>query len=614
MCFQKFVQILFISFFLFAPISLYADENHKEVIAANQPLSAIPVKPNVIVIFTDDHGWSDLGVQGIQEDLRTPNLDQLASGGVRFTNGYVTAPQCVPSRAGLLTGCYQQRFGLECNKEKLDGFNARPTFPARLQQLGYVTGMTGKWHLGSVQEITRHGFHDVFSTQGQKWSNFYLDGKTRPGGVIDCDLYHLEANAAAACTFIKRHKDESFFFYLAFRAPHTPLDAPAKYTARFSGKMPERRRQALAMLSAVDDGVGLVLETLRKLNLEEKTLLFFIGDNGAPLKIHKEDTPLSSDVAGWDGSLNEPMNGEKGVLSEGGIRTPFLCYWKGNIPAGVVYNQPVISLDVAATVLELAGCNIKSETETNLRLDGVNLLPYLTGQKNETPHETLFWRWLAQSAIREGKWKLLLGGAREYLYDLETDSGETRNLVAEHPEIVTRLRTRLEQWAKELQPAGLGYVPMTKTANIYFDYYLDGKPVHITETNSNNWIVRNGSSEIKDHVFHVIAQPKNKQRLFITNSNIDTNSDISVHLEIRSQTGGVAELTWRQNNQNDFPPEQRVQQTLADSKDWQNLNMKIPATEQRLIHFRIFPPSSVNEIRKITIKNTENQIVHQWTF
>ena len=198
--------------------------------------AAEPSKPNLIVIYTDDHGWADLGAQGVQKDIRTPHLDALAAGGVRATNGYVTAPQCVPSRGGLLVGKFQGRFNLDSNGSALDGFNQETTIATRLQNAGYATGMSGKWHLGPPEQITRHGFDDVFCNQGaggKAWANFDLEGNTLPGAVVPSPLYHLEANAAAACAFIKRHHDQPFFFYLAFRAPHTPLDAPPKYTARF---------------------------------------------------------------------------------------------------------------------------------------------------------------------------------------------------------------------------------------------------------------------------------------------------------------------------------------------------------------------------------------------
>ena len=162
-------------------------------------------------------------------------------------------------------------------------------------------------------------------------------------------MYHLDGCSQAAASIIERYKDQPFFLYVAYRGPHTPLDAPQSYMDRFPGEMPERRRAALAMLSAIDDGVGLITSTLKKHGLTEKTLIFFIGDNGAPLKIHKVDSPLEGDPGGWDGSLNTPLNGEKGMLAEGGMSTPFLIAWPGTIPGGQTYEHPVSALDVAAT-------------------------------------------------------------------------------------------------------------------------------------------------------------------------------------------------------------------------------------------------------------------------
>jgi uncharacterized sulfatase len=301
--------------------------------------------------------------------------------------------------------------------------------------------------------------------------NMDLDGQDvepveqRGGG------YHLDLIADFACAFIKRHANRPFFFYLAPRAPHTPLDAPPKYTSRFPGEMPERRRQALAMISTVDDGVGRIMATLREHNLEERTLIFVMGDNGAPLKIHKVDSPLQGDAGGWDGSLNEPMNGEKGTLCEGGIRTPWLAYWKGTIPGGQVYPHPVISLDVAATAVALAG--LKTQPG---ELDGVNLIPFFTGESKAAPHERLYWRWTTQSAIREGQWKLLRGGPREFLFDLEADPGEKQNLLATRPDIAKRLRDHLKAWGAELKPPGVESASLGRAAAYYFDYYLDGKP------------------------------------------------------------------------------------------------------------------------------------------
>ena len=430
------------------------------------PVSAAD-KPNVIVVFTDDHGYADLSCQGILDDVRTPHIDSLAAGGVRMTNGYVTAPQCTPSRAGLMAGRYQNRFNLEKNKQPLDGFIAQDTIAERLKKAGYATGMIGKWHLGSPTGITSHGFDDVYykNSAAAGWANYDLEGNDVEGGPTKTDEYHIDACSAAARAFIKRHHDEPFFLYVAYRAPHTPLDATQKYIDRFPGEMPERRRKALAMLSAVDDGVGGILETLRKYKIEENTLIFFIGDNGAPLKKHKLDAPGIG--AGWDGSLNDPLNGEKGTVIEGGCRVPFVVSWKGRIPGGQVYDHPVISLDVAATAVELAGL------PDDPKLDGVNLVPYLTGKEKGAPHDALYWRWTGQSAIREGKWKYIQGGDRRYLFDLDADIGEATNIIDKHPEIANRMMAKLAKWSEGLNPPGIAH-PLGGPGASYFDFYLDG--------------------------------------------------------------------------------------------------------------------------------------------
>ncbi len=432
-------------------------------------------KPNVIVIFTDDHGYSDLGCQGIMKDVKTPNIDALAANGARMTAGYVTAPQCSPSRCGLISGQYQGRFGMDGNGSwgTVPGLSERffklNNLPRRMKSAGYATGMAGKSHLGSDDsgKLTELGFDKVFfkhSDAAGHW-NMNLEGKDiEPQVQPKLSGYHLELITTFACSFIERFKNQPFFFYVAYRAPHVPLDAPKKYLDRFPGPMPESRRKALGSIAAVDDGVGRIVETLRKNGLEENTLVFVIGDNGAPLKITKPDTG-----SGWDGSLNDPMNGEKGMLSEGGIRTPFVVSWKGTIPGGQAYPNPVISLDVAATANALAGL------PNDPALDGVNLIPFLTGKDSGRPHETLYWRWEGQYAIRKGDWKLLFSGDRQYLYNLATDVEEKHNLFSQQPELARTLRADLENWAKGLIPSGVVAAPLTKAAEKYFDYYLDGK-------------------------------------------------------------------------------------------------------------------------------------------
>ena len=434
-------------------------------------------KPNIVVIYTDDQGYADLGCQGIRTDLKTPNIDALAASGVRMIAGYVTAPQCMPSRCGLISGQYQNKFGMEANKgsdpDAFQRFRALETLPKRLKEAGYVTGMAGKSHLGSDDsaEIAKLGFDKVFfkhSDAAGHW-NMDLTGKDiKPQVQEKLSGYHLELITTFACAFIDRFKDQPFFFYLAYRAPHVPLDATKKYLDRFPGEMPESRRKALASISAVDDGVGKVMETLRKNGLEENTLVFVISDNGAPIGLTTPEMRAKGSD-GWAGSLNDPLNGGKGMLIEGGIRTPYIVYWKETIPGGQVYANPVISLDVAATANALAG------QPDDPALDGVNLMPYLTGKNTGQPHDALYWRWCGQSAIRKGDRKYLTCGGRQYLFDLATDPEEQHNLLPQQSELGRDLRAQLEQWGQSLIPPGLGPAQMTGPAQRYYDFYLDGK-------------------------------------------------------------------------------------------------------------------------------------------
>jgi arylsulfatase A-like enzyme len=431
-------------------------------------------KPNIIVIFTDDQGYADLSCVGSEKDVKTPNIDRLATEGVRFTDGYVTAPQCCPSRAGLLTGRDQNRFGLGSN-----GQGPLPreevTIADRLSTAGYVTGMIGKWHLDPNHSdagfIERHqiegsrippplaapyhpharGFQETFCGQLTGYSATYdLEGKRfKQPRQVRTEGDRLDRQSDAAVRFIELHHDSPFFLYLAYYAPHVPLESSKKYLDRFPGPMPERRRLALAMISAMDDGVGRIMNKLDEHGLAENTLVCFISDNGAPLKLTMPDDPLDKQGPEWDGSKNTPLNGEKGMLSEGGIRVPYIVRWKGTIPSGKVDATPVSTLDVAATACTLAGLPRPRE------LDGLDLMPMLVDGE-PLPDRVLHWRFWNQTAARQGPWKLLkLGNRKTFLFHVATDIEERHDVSAKHPEIVQRLEGDLTAWATLLEPPGI---------------------------------------------------------------------------------------------------------------------------------------------------------------
>lgn len=373
--------------------------------------AAAPRRPNILVIYSDDHGWADLGVQGVDPDIRTPHLDQLARDGVLFTRGYVSAPQCVPSRAGLLTGRYQQRFGVEDNNHGPLPLRER-TIAELLAPAGYTSGWVGKSHLDIggkkgkgegyrllPDHMPHHqGFAEYFRGELRRYhASHGLDGKPFPDAprLVADNRFRVEVQTEAALSFLERRAatpEQPWFLYLTWYAPHVPLESPEPWFSQTPASLPLERRQALAMMAAMDDGLGRLREKLRGMGVDRDTLIFFIGDNGAPLG------------KAWNGSLNRPLAGQKGMLAEGGIRTPFLAAWPGTWPAGVTYEQPVINLDVAATAVAAAGL------APDPALDGVDLAPFVTGREAGPPHERLFWRWETQAAVLEMPYKLITLG------------------------------------------------------------------------------------------------------------------------------------------------------------------------------------------------------------
>lgn len=444
------------------------------LLAAWCPLSA---KPNVIVIYTDDLGYADLGCQGQEPDVRTPHIDRFAKEGTRFTAGYVTAPQCSPSRVGLLTGRHQQRMGIDTIPD-IPMPLEEATIAEMLKPAGYISGQVGKWHLepnalcldwarkhrpnlkpDKTKRINikledrlayfphNQGFAEYFTGEmKQYYANFALDGKDRTPGFLNDKGFRIDTQTDAALGFIRRNREKTFFLYLAYFAPHTPLELAAPYAKQFPESMPLRRRAALSMIAGVDTGVGRIMALLDELKIDDNTLVVFTSDNGAPL--HKRrDSPLNRDEGGWDGSLNTPWIGEKGMLSEGGIRVPFLMRWPGVIDAGRVLETPVSTLDIAPTALAAAGQRAPAN------LDGVDLLPMLRKPAAELAPRILHWRFWNQTACRDGRWKYLsVRGQKDFLFDLASEHHENRDLAKEHPEILERLRAASRTWVAELKP------------------------------------------------------------------------------------------------------------------------------------------------------------------
>ena len=319
-------------------------------------------KPNIIVIMADDMGYADAGFTG-SLDIKTPNLDEIAASGIVFKQGYVTHPFCGPSRAGLLSGRYQHRFGFETNPA-YDPANSvmgidpgEKLFPERLKEAGYVTGCIGKWHLGAAEQfnpINRgfdyfYGFlgggHDYFRIDLTKTvKEGYLQGLIRNNQPADFKGYLTTALSGDAAEFVETNKDNPFFLYLAYNAPHAPQQAPDEDVARYAHIPDKKRRIYAAMVDVMDRGIGDVVAALEKHGIRENTLLFFLSDNGGPQSSPGKPT-------NWNGSSNTPFRGGKGNMYDGGVHVPFILSWPARIAGGQTYEAPVHALDIAATAV-----------------------------------------------------------------------------------------------------------------------------------------------------------------------------------------------------------------------------------------------------------------------
>jgi arylsulfatase A-like enzyme len=413
-------------------------------------------KPNILFIVGDDMGYADVGFHGCK-DIPTPNLDALAKSGVNFTSGYVSAPYCSPSRAALLTGRYQQKFGHEFNPTSREtGLPLTETTIAnRLKAVGYTTGLVGKWHLGNLPEMhpQKRGFDEFFGFLAGSHSYFKWNGMLRGTEPVEGNEYFTDAFGREACSYIERHKDKPWFLYLAYNAVHTPMDATDDRLAKFSKIADKQRRTYAAMMLAMDDNIGRIRKKLAETGQEENTFVIFISDNGGP----------NMPGVTVNGSINDPLRGSKRTTLEGGIRVPFVLSWKNHVKPGV-FEKPAMQFDLTATALHIAGIEAKN-------LDGVNLLPFLSGEKTGTPHEILYWRFGEQMAIRSGDYKLVrydsnvdtrtgkrgqpVAGPK--LYNLATDIGESKDLFASMPDKAKELQTKWDAWDATLMKPLWGY-------------------------------------------------------------------------------------------------------------------------------------------------------------
>ena len=448
-------------------------------------------KPNVVVIMADDMGYADAGFTG-SEDILTPNLDKLAASGVVFRQGYVNHPFCGPSRAALLSGRYQHRFGFETNpaydpSNTVMGIDSDvKLFPERLQEAGYVTGCIGKWHLGAAEPFhpNNRGFdyfygflgggHDYFRIDLAKpVKEGYLQALIRNDKPAVFEGYLTTALSRDAASFIATNKGKPFFLYVAYNAPHAPQQAPEEDIARYGHIQDQKRRVYAAMVDVMDRGIGEVVTALEQNGLRDNTLVFFLSDNGGP-------QPTKSQPGKWNGSSNRPFRGGKGDLYDGGVHVPFIASWPATIPSGQTFDPPVIALDIACTAVAVAGANAQTVSE----MEGVNLIPFVTGEEQVPPHKELFWRggdgkqWSVLSA--DGT-KHLRGkaGKEPELYYLPDDVSEAHDLLAGQPQRARELYAKWSKWNERNVPCRLlGYIDYHKKRDQFF---LEAIPKEATD-------------------------------------------------------------------------------------------------------------------------------------
>jgi len=414
-------------------------------------------KPNIVLIFADDLGYGDVGYHGTC-DVPTPHIDSIARAGTWFSTAYVTAAVCGPSRAGLMSGQYQQRFGFDDNpgpfrqsrEVEIGTPLDRPNIAERLKALGYATGMVGKWHEGEAEKFQPHrrGFDEYFGFNNGAAEYFIRHnprGRLLRGGkpVKREDAYLTDAFGREAAAFVRKHKARPFFLYVPFNAIHGPLQAPADEIAAMPKNADPKRRTMAAMLASMDRNIGRILAAVSNCGLESETLVIFWSDNGGKPTGNR--------------SRNTPLRGMKGEYYEGGIRVPACMQWPGKVPAGRRYDHAVSTLDVMPTALAAAGGRIQPAW----KLDGVDLLPHVDGRKKTPPHQTLFWRQLYHWAVRDTEWKLvkMRHAERPQLFHIAKDISEKDDLFAKRPDVVKRLAAAYARWESGLMKPQWGWQP-----------------------------------------------------------------------------------------------------------------------------------------------------------
>ena len=426
-------------------------------------------KPNIVILFSDDAGYGDFGFQpGCVEEMKklTPNIDTIARDGVRLSNAYMSGCVCSPSRAGLMTGRYQERFGYDNNLPPgtKNGLPLTETFGAkRMQALGYKTSLIGKWHLGYPAEMhpNKRGFDWFYGLLQGARKYFPVENPSPHQVILDNTTptkeegYVTDRLGDAACKFITENKENPFFLFVSFTAPHSPNQPKAEDASRTAHIEKKGRANYAGLIVSLDDNVGKILAQLKKEGLDDNTLVIFTNDNGGQT---------------MTGANNSPLSGKKGGLLEGGIRVPWAMRWPGKIKPGSVINDPIISLDILPTMVEMSGSEAHLKPEW--KLDGISILSRITGKSEALPVRPLYWRQHGSKgdrSMRQGNWKVHHARSAKIepkLYDLSTDISEQSDLSAKHPEILKAMTTKLDKWESQLiEPlwgAGANGAPLKK--------------------------------------------------------------------------------------------------------------------------------------------------------